>query len=489
MYSLRLLGGLSLESPEGPIAGRAAQRRQLALLAILGTTGDKGCSRDKLIGYLWPDSPGAQARHILADAVYLLRRALGEDSVLASADFLRLNPEIVWTDVRGFEQALATEDLSAAVDAYEGPFLDGFYLTGAREFEHWVDIQRQRLARSIEKTIETLAEQSEEARDYPGAVDWWGRLAALDPYNSRVAIRLMEGLAAIGDPANAIQQAEEHAMLLKSEMGMEPPADFLEVVERLRTGGSGVSRESDSGTEPSVRLPGQPELSASTTGKFVSTKPYRVVAPSMVAVLHRYFEGSEEHHPVIERFMVGRELGDLVLHGDPFLSSRHLEVVGRDSEFVLRDLESMNGTFVRIEGVTPLEPGDSIMVGSQVFRLQAKPAEPGVQLARIDGGVEVEAYDLPPGSTRIGRTRGDVCFPDDRLMADEHAEVTAQPSGKGTSGSSPDQPPVVTVEALSDSGTVFLRIHEEHLLKDGDVFAAGRQVFRFERAPPAPPKT
>jgi len=434
------------------MTGRASQRRQLALLAILGAAGERGCSRDKLIGYLWPDSSETQARHILADAVYLLRKALGEDAVLASADFLRLNRERVWTDVEAFDDALAAEDRSAAVEAYAGPFLDGFYLNGAREFEGWVDAERQRIARSLEKALETLAEEAATAGDHTGAVDWWGRLAAHDPLNSRIAVRLVEAMLAAGDPAHAIRLAQDHANLLEAELGIEPPPDFREVLGLLR---------------------------ATTGGRFADTKPYRAVARASDAVLYRAVEGSEERYSLADRFAVGREQGDLVLRGDPFLSSRHLEVRRQGSEYVLEDLGSLNGTFVGIQRETPLAEGDCIMVGSQILRLRDGLSGNGMQLVRIDGGTEVESYDLAAGRTGIGRSVGGVTFPDDGLMAEEHAEIRVRAGNVSPDGVGKEA--IVTVECLAESGGVFLQINGETPLSGGDVFAAGQQVFRFER--------
>jgi DNA-binding SARP family transcriptional activator len=52
---LRTFGGLSLESDHGPIRGAGGQRRRLGLLAVLAEAGERGLTRDKLIGLLWPE--------------------------------------------------------------------------------------------------------------------------------------------------------------------------------------------------------------------------------------------------------------------------------------------------------------------------------------------------------------------------------------------------------------------------------------------------
>ena len=116
-------------------------------------------SRDKLVAYLWPESGSDDARHLLRDSLYILRSALGDDSVLGTGDDLRLNPDRLTCDLWEFEAALARDDPEAAVGLYHGPFLSGFHLTDAEEFERWVDGERSRLARRYGQALEQLAER------------------------------------------------------------------------------------------------------------------------------------------------------------------------------------------------------------------------------------------------------------------------------------------------------------------------------------------
>jgi TolB-like protein/Tfp pilus assembly protein PilF len=118
MVRLTLLGGLRIEDPDGPLPGRASQRRRLGLLALLASPPHHHIARDKLTAYLWPDANDERARHSLSSALYDLRAELGEDAVLASGDELMLNTAVVRTDVARFEAGLAEGDLAGAVDAY-----------------------------------------------------------------------------------------------------------------------------------------------------------------------------------------------------------------------------------------------------------------------------------------------------------------------------------------------------------------------------------
>ena len=253
MIALRLLGSPSLVTDEGsPIRGAAAQRHRIALLALLAIAGERGLNREKLMTYLWPDRELERARQLLNQAVYRLRKGLGEDVVGSTGDELRLNTDRIDVDVVQFNAALDRGDDLAAVELYHGPLLDGFFLSEATEFERWTDRERARIARAYEKSLESLAEAAESASDWNRAAHWWSSRAAHDPYDSRVAMRLMQALAASGNAAGALQHASIHEQLLQKDLGAKPAADLFALVKRLPDEpGRSISAVTDPGV-PSV---------------------------------------------------------------------------------------------------------------------------------------------------------------------------------------------------------------------------------------------
>ena len=257
-FSLKLLGGCVLEDAAGPVTGRAVQRRRLACLALVGAAGRDGATRDQLVAYLWPESDAEQARHLLSDTVYVLRSALGQDAVLASADRVALNAEVVACDVTAFLDALRAGDGAGAVEAYGGPFLDGFHISDAPEFERWVDRERERYDGAFARAVEELADAAERESS-PAAVRWWRRLAAARPYDGSVARRLATALAAAGDRAGAIRQLEVHGGLLRADLGLEPDPGLVELAEALRRQPHGQA-EIRGGAAPAgeTREPGRP---------------------------------------------------------------------------------------------------------------------------------------------------------------------------------------------------------------------------------------
>ena len=234
MFTLRLLGSASIDGPDGLVAGRAALRQRIALLALLAVEHPRPLSRDRLLASLWPDSGADEARHHLRDSLYILRSALGDDSVLGTGDDLRLNPDRLACDLWEFDAAFARNDLKNAVAVYRGQFLSGFHLSGAEDFERWADGQRSRLARRYGQALEQLAEQSMAGGDPVRAVEWWSRLAGEDPFNSRIALRYMQALEVAGDRAGALRHAAAHSELLRTELDAAPERDVLALAERLR---------------------------------------------------------------------------------------------------------------------------------------------------------------------------------------------------------------------------------------------------------------
>jgi eukaryotic-like serine/threonine-protein kinase len=235
VFHIKLFGSPSIAAETGRlVTGPAAQRHRVALLALLALAPDGRATRDRLLAYLWPESSSERARQLLNQAVYQLRKALGEDALVSTGDELRLNAELLRVDVALFEQALASGANARAVELYRGPLLDGFFLSETDEFERWVERERARLAHACAHALETLAEAAESVGDFPGAVEWWNARAAHDPYDSRIARRLVQALATAGNCAGALRYADQHAHLLRDDLEIAPPPELEALAQQIR---------------------------------------------------------------------------------------------------------------------------------------------------------------------------------------------------------------------------------------------------------------
>lgn len=67
--------------------------------------------------------------------------------------------------------------------------------------------------------------------------------------------------------------------------------------------------------------------------------------------------------------LVGREAGEVTFPADRYVSARHARLEVGEDGVTLSDAGSSNGTFVKISGRTELAPGDQILVGGQLLRV------------------------------------------------------------------------------------------------------------------------
>jgi Tol biopolymer transport system component/DNA-binding SARP family transcriptional activator len=234
VFRLATFGGLRLECDGDVVSGRPAQRRRLALLALLAASEQRKLSREKIFAYLWPEQPTPRARHLLSEALYVLRRLMGDDVILNSRDELQLNSRVLSSDVADFQDEVASGRDEEAVRLYAGPFLDGFHLDDAPEYDLWIEVTRDRCARQYARVLESLAEAAAGGGDVVASAEWWQRLASHDPYSSRIAIKCVESLVEAGERARAIQFAARHALRLREDLDVEPEPEFQELAKLIQ---------------------------------------------------------------------------------------------------------------------------------------------------------------------------------------------------------------------------------------------------------------
>ena len=270
MLRLTTFGGVALRRDCPDDRGGAGEeqqlpRRGLALLALLAAAPDAGISRDTLLACLWPESDEERARSALRQSLFSLRRELGTPELVAGGVSLTLNPAALTSDVREFDLARLSGDLERAVRLYAGPFLDGFHIRDALEFERWAERQRVEYATRATGALETLARRAGEQGDPGAAAEWWRRLSVSDPLNTRFVLELMAAEAAAGNAGGAIRRAQAHEALVREELGATPDPALAALVARIRDGAPLGGRISQSSQPiPARAAPGAPPPIPST---------------------------------------------------------------------------------------------------------------------------------------------------------------------------------------------------------------------------------
>jgi DNA-binding SARP family transcriptional activator len=238
--SIALLGPPQILRDGQPIA--FAYEKVLALLAFLVIESDRAHRRTALADLLWPDQEAAAARHNLSQALFNLRRALGdglgEPLLLTTRDSVRLNPaSAAWVDVAVFRSLAAGDDsaqLEQASALYRGEFLEGFSISDSANFDEWVLLIREQLRAQACATLRRLAEPQAGLADSARVCDYARRWVALDPLDEAAHRQLMRALADNGQRAAALIQFEHCRRLLAAELGLAPEPLTVALYEELR---------------------------------------------------------------------------------------------------------------------------------------------------------------------------------------------------------------------------------------------------------------
>jgi pSer/pThr/pTyr-binding forkhead associated (FHA) protein len=185
------------------------------------------------------------------------------------------------------------------------------------------------------------------------------------------------------------------------------------------------------------------------------------------------------------RTLIGRSTGG-IFASDAYLSPEHAEFRFEEDQLVVKDMESLNGVYIRIDPEVPIElfDGSVFRVGQEILRFEAPvapdPAPDGTQHAGsphrgfvgrislvIGRNATGNSYPIPPHGIHLGRERGDVLFPEDGYVSGLHCRIHAEVGH------------VFLTDVGSSNGT-FVRVSNESFVPQGTFVLMGQQLFRAE---------
>ena len=244
---IRTLGGLQVFRGLHESSRLIEQPTLAALLVFLAL--ERDVTRETVQGVIWSTLPPDRARRALNQALYLLRRELGEDWIEAEGERLRVT-DLVSADALEFETRVADGPPSEALALYAGDFLQGWYLRDTPEFEHWTDRVRLRLSRLHRDARRARLSELLSDGDLPEALGVAREWLRRDPLGEEVHHALIECLALSGRREDALQLFEAWERERTAEQ--LPVADeTVALVERIRSGKEFLAREAEAPEEGS----------------------------------------------------------------------------------------------------------------------------------------------------------------------------------------------------------------------------------------------
>jgi pSer/pThr/pTyr-binding forkhead associated (FHA) protein len=182
---------------------------------------------------------------------------------------------------------------------------------------------------------------------------------------------------------------------------------------------------------------------------------------------------------------LGRSFGSL-FENDGYLSPVHAQLDIRGSSAMVRDLDSLNGVFVKMTQEEELASGQIIRIGQELLRFELiaapEPTADGTELMGspnpgfwgkltviIGRDITGAAFPLLGESVTLGRERGDMNFPDDGYVSGLHARITLR-DGR------------VYLADLGSSNGTFIKVNSERAVGHESFVLLGQQLFRLNLA-------
>ena len=179
---------------------------------------------------------------------------------------------------------------------------------------------------------------------------------------------------------------------------------------------------------------------------------------------------------------IGRNFGAL-FETDGYLSPVHAELVVNLTTASVRDLDSLNGVFVKMTEEEEIVPGQIIRIGQELLRLDLiNPPEPIADGTEVMGSpnpgywgkltviigrdVDGAAFPLLGDTVTLGRERGEINFPDDGYVSGLHARINMR-DGR------------VYLADLGSSNGTFVKVAGERALVNESFVLMGQQLFRI----------
>jgi len=235
VLTLKLLGPIRVEREGIAIRGFRSQKT-LALLGYLAAE-QRPVSRMYLAGLFWGDlaeaKPQGELRRALHNLASLMPGCLQSDRRIVQF----VAGTVCRVDLTMFETLQAKGDmtaLAAAVDLYQGDFMEDIYLNDCPDFETWLLAEREYWRQKMARGLQNLIIYHTHRGDYDLSLEFANRLLIFEPWNEKAHRYLMLLLARTGQRSAALAQYETCCRILAETLDAEPALETRQLYERIK---------------------------------------------------------------------------------------------------------------------------------------------------------------------------------------------------------------------------------------------------------------
>ncbi len=234
VIEVALLGPVTIAVNGETPPAEALWKKHLAVSLVLWAERDRPVSRDRLLGLLWPDGSESAGRHSLNEALRVLRKAYGANSIISTPEAIQWVGEVT-VDTDSFVRFTEADDPRAA-DLVRGTYCEGLIVPGAGDFEEWLTLERDRWRGRQTAALTRASDMHADRGELRVALHHAERAVALNPWSDDATCAVMRVRTLMGDRAGAIAAGDTHAARLALELEARPAVATRSLLAQLREG-------------------------------------------------------------------------------------------------------------------------------------------------------------------------------------------------------------------------------------------------------------
>lgn len=204
-----------------------------ALICLLVLNERRYLSREKIIGYLWPDSNIEAAKYNLRYNLWLIKKNITEDKnhnlfLKVDNDCCGINKKYEFTcdiiDIMKFKPSNedSIESILKLKKLFRGDLLEGCYFNKCDEFNDFIIYERINFEQRKVKILQRLVEVYEMDKRYDDCIDILNEILEIEPYDEKIVLKLMNIYQKSGKRAVAIDYFNKFSYSLSCSLGINP---------------------------------------------------------------------------------------------------------------------------------------------------------------------------------------------------------------------------------------------------------------------------
>lgn len=232
MLDIRFLGKVTIKY-NGQNIEEQLGSKAIALICLLALNHRKYMSREKLEGYLWPDSDTEAAKYNLRYNLWLVKKNIGKDK--DGGAFLYIDNECCGInskykfkcdiiDIIEFipSQKDSIENIIKLKQLFRGDLLEGYYFKNCDELNELIIFERMKFEQQKIKVLKCLVKLYENKGEYTSCLKIIDKILEIEPYDEDMVLKALNIFVECGKPVSAVSYYNDFSKVLANNLGVFP---------------------------------------------------------------------------------------------------------------------------------------------------------------------------------------------------------------------------------------------------------------------------